>query len=302
MLPATRSHSTAWRRQAIWLRVLDKFPVTPRPQLHHRGVILDTDHLRRRRAQRRDGHRQRGPWGSFLLVDSVASSRTRAASFWLHIQDPARPRRPAAGQGHSPGRWRSRSPRFAPGTTAAHFKESLELLGAGRPRSSAQAPLAFVDRHRRVRSLMRVDADHHRHRMLLHRRVKYRTVVGMSDCSSVSRASTPLPSQTTARPDGRHLVRKPSRQLATGTRAREPCRQGLSTGRASRTAVVDTQSDGSGRGTALAAVSPTRGGYPHGPSPSCAEGSHAPGVRGHVRRSVSPRGSGPRLVRPAETL
>jgi hypothetical protein len=56
---------------------------------------------------------------------------------------------------------------------------------------------------------------------------------------------TPLSSQTTARPDGRHLVRKPSRNSDWQT-VREPCRQGLWTVRKSRTAVVDTQSDGSG--------------------------------------------------------
>jgi len=57
-------------------------------------------------------------------------------------------------------------------------------------------------------------------------------------------AFTPLSSQATARPDGRHLVRKPSRDSDRQT-AREPCRQDLSTVRTSRTLVVDTQSDGS---------------------------------------------------------
>src|SRR5918995_6711929 len=66
----------------------------------------------------------------------------------------------------------------------------------------------------------------------------------MSDCSLVVCAFTPLSSQTTARPDDRHLVRKPSRASDRQT-VREPCRQGLWTVRNSRTVVVDTQSDGS---------------------------------------------------------
>jgi hypothetical protein len=68
----------------------------------------------------------------------------------------------------------------------------------------------------------------------------------MSDCSSGVCAFTPLSSQATARPDGRHLVRKPSHNSDRQT-ARELCRQGPSTVRTSRTAVVDTQSDGTGR-------------------------------------------------------
>src|SRR5919106_2114443 len=67
----------------------------------------------------------------------------------------------------------------------------------------------------------------------------------MSDCSSGVCAFTPLSSQTTARPDGRPLVRKPSHNSDRQT-VRELCRQGLSTVRTSRTAVVDTQSDSSG--------------------------------------------------------
>ena len=70
-------------------------------------------------------------------------------------------------------------------------------------------------------------------------------MVGRSDCSSGVCAFTPLSSQATARPDVRHLVRKPGRESDRQT-VREPCRQDLSTVRTSRTVVVDTQSDGSG--------------------------------------------------------
>ena len=67
----------------------------------------------------------------------------------------------------------------------------------------------------------------------------------MSDFSSGVCAFTPLSSQATARPDGKHLVRKPSRESDRQT-VRELCRQDLLKVRTSRTLVVDTQSDGFG--------------------------------------------------------
>ena len=60
-----------------------------------------------------------------------------------------------------------------------------ELLGTGTHPQLGRAALASVDRDGRVRPLVRVDADHHRHRVLLLVSVS-RTVAGMSDCSSVS--------------------------------------------------------------------------------------------------------------------
>src|SRR5262245_11192349 len=61
-----------------------------------------------------------------------------------------------------------------------------------------------------ARPLVRVDADHHRHWVLL----------------VVERVRT-VSSQATAKPDGKHLVRKPSRDSGRQT-VRELCHQGLS--------------------------------------------------------------------------
>jgi hypothetical protein len=47
------------------------------------------------------------------------------------------------------------------------LQQPFELLGARPHPQLSQAPLAVVDRDRGVRSLVRVDADHHRHRCSL---------------------------------------------------------------------------------------------------------------------------------------
>jgi hypothetical protein len=79
---------------------------------------------------------------------------------------------------------------------------------------------------RRCASPVRVDADHHRHRMLLRRR-SMEDRGGRSDCSSVT-ARSPLFRARPRRDPTADLVRKPSRESDQQT-VREPCRQNLST-------------------------------------------------------------------------
>jgi hypothetical protein len=128
-------------------------PVTPRPQLHHRGVILAADLLRCRRSQRGDGHRQG-------VVRVVVVRRLRGqqphpcGQLRLHVQDPlASGDQLLSEQVAEPGRVLDR-----PGA----LPEPL----SPQPR---QASLGLVHRHRCVRPLVRVHADHHRHRVLLPR-------------------------------------------------------------------------------------------------------------------------------------
>ena len=138
-------------------------PVTSRPQLHHRGVILDADlasatatAARRWRPTARRGGRS--CWSTRWPAAAPAPPASAARP------GPARRRRPAAGRAGSRGRWRSRSPRCARGNCSAHCSSRSSCLGPDRTRSSARLRSLVVDRHRRVRSLVRVDADHHRHR------------------------------------------------------------------------------------------------------------------------------------------
>jgi hypothetical protein len=135
--PGTSSHSTAWRRQATWVRVLDR-------------LRWRRDHSL---ASRRRGPPRHLPWGSSTGARrwpptarrgdrSCWSTRWRAAApsppAWAGRPGPARRQRPAAGRGGSPGPWRSRPPRCATETQPPHFRRRSSCLGPDCTRSSAR--------------------------------------------------------------------------------------------------------------------------------------------------------------------
>ena len=152
--------------------------VTLRPHLHHLGVILGAHLRHRRRAQRRDGHRT-GVVGIVLVRRPrwPAAAPGRPAS--VARRRPARRRRRAAGPTDSRARRHPRSPTSAP-RTVSPTDQPLDLVG-GRPHPQlTEELLVGVEGHRRVRPLVRVDADHHCHHCSL-RPTDVRTAVGMSD-------------------------------------------------------------------------------------------------------------------------
>jgi hypothetical protein len=139
--------------------------MTSGPQPHHRRVILDTDLLRCRRAQRGDRDRERVV--RVVLVGRLGGEQPHPRrQLRLHVQDPLAGGHQLLGEQVAEAGGVLDRP-LALGELLRPLQQLLELLGA-RPHSQlGEAPLAVVDCNRSVRSLVRVDADHHRHRMLL---------------------------------------------------------------------------------------------------------------------------------------
>ena len=160
--------------------------------------------------QRGDRHRP-ASLGSFLFTFPLASSRTRAASLGGTSSTCPR-RRPAAGTAGAPG-----PP--APSTAQVRSGQAVAQASSCWPARRRPAPVSGPgppprpDRHRGVRSLVRVHPDHHcRHQLPLplelRVRIPWRACL-ISDRSAVA----PLSSHTTAGSGGWHIVIKPGQQV-----------------------------------------------------------------------------------------
>jgi hypothetical protein len=183
-------------------------PVPPGPDLQHRRVIIGPDRQAGSRAQRRDGDRA-GIAGIIFVHRSRGQQPHPGGQLGLHVQHPLpgghqllRQQVPQAGGAfYRPGPLR---PGLRPG------QQPLRLRGAGPHPQQSHPNLIRADRHRRVRALMRVHADHHRrhHLPLSPGFAPDRTAAGMPYSRAVGRRTSYEPHRGKV-PAGRHVVRKP---------------------------------------------------------------------------------------------
>ena len=221
--PGTSSHSTRVQPADDLGARPGQVAVAARPDLHHRGVVLGRAPRGRRRARSAATATERASFGSFLFdLPGVEQPHPRR-ELGLHIQHPLAGGRAAAGPADGPARGLPRSPRCAPARPLAHCSSPSTCAAARTHPKLAQLLLARVQRDRGVRSLVRIDPDHHASHVVTstRRSADKNTAAGMSEFRIVALA--PLSSHTAARHDElapRSQARPPSRQTV-----REPARR-----------------------------------------------------------------------------
>jgi hypothetical protein len=129
------------------------------PDLQDRGVVIGPDLRGGTRAQRRDPDRQ-GVVGVVLARSARRQQPYPRAELGLHVQDALAGGDQLLGQQvpHAAGALDRPGP-LRPGGRPR--EQALGLGRAGAHPDLAQHRLRLVDHHRRVRALMRIDADHH---------------------------------------------------------------------------------------------------------------------------------------------
>ena len=128
---------------------------------------------------------------------------------------PTSPAHPALAHRHATSCWPTdtrarsptRSPTSAPRMLAAQPSSSSSCEPPARTCTVASGCSSCVDHHRRVRPLVRIDTDHHRHLCLPQSLTS--GVTGWALLIPEDRARAPLSSHTPAVPAGQHLDRKP---------------------------------------------------------------------------------------------
>jgi hypothetical protein len=222
--------------------------VAPRPDAHHDGLILDAQFWQRAGAQRGDGHRagivlvglvdlpgieQPNPGGEFgLHVEHALSGGDQLLR--QQVPQPARP---------------FDRPRPLPPATGP-VQQRLGLFGRGAHPQLSQLLLASIDHERGVRSLVRINPDHHTSHSVTSTKDQAgrKTTVGTSDFSTTIGERASLEPHRGRDTTDRHLVTEPDH---TGRQTvREPARRTSRTLRPTAAPHDESQSDGSPRGGA----------------------------------------------------
>jgi hypothetical protein len=163
-------------------------PVPPRPYPQHRRVIIGCHRAAGPGAQRRDGNRQ-GVVRVVLVTGAGGQQPDPGAQLGLHVQHPLADSDQLLGQQvPQPAGALDRPGALRPRRRPRH--QPLRLAGRGTHPQPAQRLLRRIDRHRGVRPLVRVHADHHcRHQHAPSPRSMDEPAAGMPNYSAGARPS-----------------------------------------------------------------------------------------------------------------